>query len=67
MWTTILLWLAICAAFTAGFLLAAMFSTSKQGDRAAECAACEQRLVGALTANDHVWLAEEPRRLEVRA
>jgi len=67
MWTVILCWLAICAAFTAGFLLAAIFSTSKQGDRAAECAACEHRLVGTLTAHDRVWLAEEPRRLKVRA
>lgn len=52
MWTAILIWMAICAAFVSGFLLAAMFGARKQADRAAEYASCEHRLVYTVTAND---------------
>jgi hypothetical protein len=47
-----------------GIFLHAILSVSTMAD---QCAACRERLVAALTANDRIWIDEEPAHLDLRA
>lgn len=61
--TAILLLGLMLGAFL-GMFLHAILSVASMAD---QCAACQERVVNALTANDRAWLDEEPARLDVRA
>lgn len=60
---TAILFLGLMLGAFLGMFLHAILSVASMAD---QCAACRERLAGVLTANDLLWLREEPARLDLR-
>jgi hypothetical protein len=61
---TAILFLGLLLGAFLGIFLHAILSVSCMAD---QCSACRIRLMGQLTANDRLWLDEEPARLDLLA